>query len=67
MATPDTHYVPFDAPGKYLARAHCGKLVRPHRDHSINPTCPRCAAVQRAIEAIPASVFGETTDHSGGN
>jgi len=41
-----THFVPPDAPGKLMARAYCGKLVRPDHDHSLEPTCERCAELQ---------------------
>jgi hypothetical protein len=41
-----THFVPYDAIGKRLARAYCGKLVRPDHDHSLEPTCESCAEQQ---------------------
>lgn len=48
------HYVRYDEPGANgrLARAVCGQLVNPKREHAAEPSCPRCAQWLREYEAM---------------
>jgi hypothetical protein len=39
--TEPTHYCDYDAPGKRLVRALCGRLIQ-RREHVNDPTCERC-------------------------
>jgi hypothetical protein len=46
-----THYCDYDAPGKYLVRSLCGRLM--HRaEHVTDPTCARCLAVLAARDQL---------------
>ena len=47
-----THWVPYDAPGRRLARARCGALVDRDRDHCNEPTCHTCARLTAEYEAL---------------
>lgn len=55
-----SHYVDWDAPGRRLARARCGKLVQRDREHSITPSCPDCKRLTEEQEATADDVFGST-------
>jgi len=48
------HYVRIDEPGwnGRLARAVCGLLVNPQREHAAEPDCARCQAWVRRFEAM---------------
>lgn len=48
------HYVPieaFNANGR-LARAACGRLVNPKKEHAAEPDCERCREWIRKFEAM---------------
>ena len=47
-----THFVPYDAPGKRIAMALCGKHVDPRRDHDKEPTCDGCKTRHAELEAM---------------
>lgn len=48
------HYVRIDEPGwnGRIARAACGRIVNPHKEHAANPDCPKCQAWLRRFEAM---------------
>jgi len=52
LNTPILHFVRWDAPGRRLARALCGELVDPRRDHAREPTCPDCLRLLAEYEAL---------------
>ena len=57
-----THYVP-DGLGwrSRVAMALCGRHVNPLKEHSITPTCEKCAeqlAIFEALVGDPNEVFG---------
>jgi hypothetical protein len=49
-----THHVRYDEPGAdgRIARAVCGKLVNPKREHSNQPTCQNCQTWLRLYEEM---------------
>jgi hypothetical protein len=48
-----THYAPHDQPHDF---AYCGVYLSDAKYHSAQPTCPTCAAILAAEDAIDAAV-----------
>jgi hypothetical protein len=48
------HYVRYDEPNAKtrLARAVCGQLVNPQREHSVTPDCEQCQAWLQWYDAL---------------
>lgn len=48
----ETHYVPWDVPGRQIVQALCGEFVRRAVDHSNEPSCQACRERRDELNAM---------------